>query len=60
MIFDYLHTYRVIYSQFVDADSKSDISFALNNAPEAKDSCKVKIITAEKATETAHETRDLA
>ena len=53
-------TYRVKYGQFVGADSKSGISFALNNAPEAQDSCKVRIITAEKATETAHSTRDFA
>ena len=37
----------VIYGQFIGADSKSGISFALNNDPEAQDSCKVTIITAE-------------
>ena len=35
-------TLWVVYSQFVDADSKSDISFALNNVPEAQDSCEVR------------------
>ena len=30
------------FSQFVGADSKSGISFALNNVPEAQDSCKVR------------------
>ena len=38
---------RVIFSQLVGADSKSGISFALNNDPEAQDSCKARIITAE-------------
>ena len=34
-------TWRVVYSQFVGADSESGISFALNNvASEAQDSCK--------------------
>ena len=47
MNFDDLDTWRVIYSRFVGADSKSDISFAINNDPEAQDSCKVRIITAE-------------
>ena len=60
MTSDDLDTWRVIHSQFVGADSKSGISFALNNAPEAKYSCKVRIITAEKVTETDHSTRDLA
>ena len=31
----------------LDADSKSGISFALNNDPEAQGSCKLRIITAE-------------
>ena len=46
MTFDDLDTY-VSYSQFVGAGPKSGISFALNNAPEIQDSCKVRIITAE-------------
>ena len=48
MTFDDFDTWRVIYSQSVSADSKSGISFALNNVPDAaQDSCKVRIITAE-------------
>ena len=47
MAFDDLDTWRVIHRKFVVADSKSDISFALNNDPEAQDSCKVRIIIAE-------------
>ena len=47
MTFDDLDTERVTYSQFGGADSTSSISFALNNDPEAQDSCKLKIITAE-------------
>ena len=47
MIFDDLDTWRVTYSQFVGADSKSGISFAVNNDPEAQGSCKLRIITAE-------------
>ena len=47
MTFDDLDTWRGIYSQFVGADSKSGISFAVKNDPEAQDSCKVKIISAE-------------
>ena len=46
MTFDDLGTWRVIYSQFVGADSKYGISFALNNN-KAQDSCKVRIIMAE-------------
>ena len=42
MIFGDLDTWRVIYSQFVGADSKSVIGFSLNNVPEAQDSCKVR------------------
>ena len=37
----------VINGQFVGADFNYDISSALNNDPEAQDSCKVRIITAE-------------
>ena len=40
-------TWRVVYSQFVGADSKPGIIFALNNDPEAQDGCKVSNITAE-------------
>ena len=47
MTFDDLDTWRVTYSQFVGADSKYVISFALNNDPEAQGSCKLRIITAE-------------
>ena len=47
MTFDDLDTWRVTYSQFVGADSKYGISFALNNDPEAQDSCKLRIITVE-------------
>ena len=47
MTFDDLDTWRVTYSQFVGADSKSGISFALKNDPEAQGSCKLRIITAE-------------
>ena len=47
MTLDDLDTWRVIYSQFVGADSKSGISFALNSALEAQNSCKFRNITAE-------------
>ena len=47
MTLDDLDIWRVIRSQFVGADSKSAISFALKSDPEAQDSCKVRIITAE-------------
>ena len=47
MNFDDLDTGRVIYSQFLGADSKSGISFALSNVSGAQDSCKVRIRTAE-------------
>ena len=47
MTFDDLDTWRVTYSQFVDADFKYDISSALNNDPEAQGSCKLRIKTAE-------------
>ena len=47
MTFDDLDIWLVIYSQFVDADSKSGISVALNKDPEAQTSCEVRIITAE-------------
>ena len=33
-------TLRVVFSQFVGVDSKSGISFVLNNVPEAQGSCK--------------------
>ena len=42
MTSDDFDTWRVVYSQFVGADSKFGISFALNNVPEAQDSCKVR------------------
>ena len=42
--FDDLDTWLIIYNQVVVADSKSDISFAVNNDPEAQDSCKIRII----------------
>ena len=42
MTSDDLDTWPVVYSQFVGADSKYDISFALNNVPEAQDSCEVR------------------
>ena len=42
-----LDKFRIICGQFVGADSKPGISFDLNNYPEAQDSCKVRIITAE-------------
>ena len=42
MTFDDLETLWVIYSQLVGDDSKSGISFALNNVPEAQDSCKAR------------------
>ena len=42
MISDEFDTWRAVYSQLVGADSKSGVSFALKNAPEAQDSCKVR------------------
>ena len=42
MTLDDLDTWRVIFSQFVGADSVSGIHFALNNDPEAQDSYKVR------------------
>ena len=42
MISDEFDTWRVVYRQFVGADSKSVISVALNNVPEAQDSCEVR------------------
>ena len=47
MTLDDIDTWQSIYSQFVGADSKSYISFALNNNIEAQDRSKVRIITAE-------------
>ena len=47
MTFNDLDTWRVMYSQFVGTDSKFGITFALNNVPEAQDSCKVRNITVE-------------
>ena len=38
---------QVTYSQFVGSDSKSGIRFALNNDPEAQNSCNFRIIAAE-------------
>ena len=42
MTSDDFDTWRVVYSQFVVADSQSGISFVLNNVSEAQDSCKVR------------------
>ena len=42
MTSDDFDTWRIVYSQLVGADSKSGISFALNNVPEAQDRCKVR------------------
>ena len=42
MTSDDFDTWRVVYGQFVGADSKYGIIFALNNASEAQDSCKVR------------------
>ena len=47
MTSDDFDTWRVVHSPFVGSDSKSDISFALNNVPEAQDSCKARKITVE-------------
>ena len=47
MTFDDVDTWWVICSQFVGADSRYGISFALNNDPDAQDSCEVRIITPE-------------
>ena len=44
MTSDEFDPWRVVYCQFVGADSKYGISFALNNAPEARDSCEVRKI----------------
>ena len=41
MTSDKFDTWRVVYSQLVGSDSKSGIRFALNNVPEAQDSCNV-------------------
>ena len=38
MTSDYFDLERVVYIQFVSADSKYGIRFALNNVPEAQDS----------------------
>ena len=46
MALDGLDTWRVMHGQFVGADYKSDISFAINNDPKYQDSCKFGIITA--------------
>ena len=42
MTSDDFDTWQVVYSQFVGADSKSGISFALNVVPKAQDICKVR------------------
>ena len=47
MTLDGLDRRRVFNSQFVGADSKSGIRFALNDVLEAQDSCKGKNITVE-------------
>ena len=47
MTSDDFNTWRVVYKQFVGAASKYGISFSLNNDPEAQDSSKVRIMTAE-------------
>ena len=46
MTFDDIDTWWVTYSQLVGAGSKSSISYALNNDPEAQESYKRLIITA--------------
>ena len=51
MNFDDFDSLWVTSSQFMGADSKSDINFALNNDPEAQDTCKVRIITAQMSQE---------
>ena len=54
------HDESVIFSRFVGVDFKFSISFALNNDPEAQESCPAIIITAEMSfTDTALCTRDL-
>ena len=54
-------TWRVLYSHFVGAYSKSGISFAPNKVPVSQNSCRGrKKITVEMVTETAHARRDLA
>ena len=47
MTSDDFDKWQVVFSQFVGTDSKSDVSFALNNDPEAHGSCKLRIITAD-------------
>ena len=47
MTLDDLDIWWLLYSQFVDADSESDIHFALNIDPDAQDSYTFGIITAE-------------
>ena len=47
MTSDDLDKWLVLLSQFVGADFESGISFALNNVPEAQDSCKDSKITVE-------------
>ena len=42
MTSDDFDKWRVVYSQFVDVDSKFGISFVLNDVPEAQDTCKVR------------------
>ena len=48
MDFADLDTWQATCSQFVSADSKSGIIFAVNSDPEAQGGCKVKIVIAEK------------
>ena len=47
MTSDDFDTWWVVYSQFVGADFKSGISFALNNVPEATLAVKLEKITVE-------------
>ena len=47
MTLDDVDTWRVIYSQFIGADSKYGIDFALTNTLVAQDSCKVRNIMVE-------------
>ena len=42
MTSDDFGTWWIVYSQIVGADSKTGISFALNNVTEAQESCKVR------------------
>ena len=43
MTFDDIDTWLVIYNQFVGADSKSDISYALNNDPKTQNTVQLEL-----------------